>query len=95
MHSRVIPFASFTVLVLVLFWAPDAFAAGDIISRGNGLVSFLSESVGPIIIGLGLIGGAAALALGIPGAVQKLLSVVVGGILLTSVGSVLSFIQVL
>ena len=39
------------------------------------------------------IGGAAALALGIPNSVQKLLAVVVGGVLITSVGSVLSLIQ--
>ena len=92
MHKRIIPLATFTALALVLFWSPDAFAAGNIIDRGDSLISFLSERVGPIVIGLGLVAGAAALALGIPGAVQKLMAVVVGGILLTSVGSVLSII---
>lgn len=93
MHNRILPLASFAALALVMFWAPNAFAAGDIISRGDGLIAFLSERIGPIVIGLGLVAGAAALALGIPGAVQKLLAVVVGGILLTSVGSVLAIIN--
>lgn len=78
---------------LIVFYAPEAFAAGDVVSKGQGLLSFLSERMGPLIIGLGLVGGAGALALGIPGAVQKLLAVVVGGVLLTSIGSVINLIQ--
>tara|TARA_R110002073_G_scaffold103174_1_gene233585 strand:+ start:984 stop:1271 length:288 start_codon:yes stop_codon:yes gene_type:complete len=84
---------SLAVLALIVLYAPDAFAAGDVIDRGNGLLDFISNRLGPIIIGLGLIGGAGALILGIPGSVQKLLSVVVGGILLTSISSVVGMIQ--
>tara|TARA_R110002073_G_scaffold103173_1_gene233580 strand:+ start:1003 stop:1290 length:288 start_codon:yes stop_codon:yes gene_type:complete len=81
------------VTALIVLYAPDAFAAGDVIERGNGLIDFISNRLGPIIIGLGLIGGAGALILGIPGSVQKLLAVVVGGILLTSISSVIGMIQ--
>lgn len=95
MHKRIISFTTFAALALVLLWSPDTFAGagGDIVGRGDRLVDFLSAKVGPIVIGLGLIAGAGALALGIPGAVQKLVAVIVGGILLTSVTSVLSLIS--
>ena len=84
--------ASVASLGLVVLHAPDVFAAGDLINKGHGMVAFLSQKLGPIIIGLGLIGGAAALSLGIPGAVQKILAVVVGGVLITSVGSIITLI---
>jgi hypothetical protein len=81
------------VLAAITLYAPDALAAGDVVDRGNGLIDFISTRLGPIIIGLGLVGGAGALILGIPGSVQKLMAVVIGGILLTSIGSVVGLIQ--
>ncbi len=93
MKSYIHSFLFLAVLAPILLFAPDALAAGDVISRGNGLIEFLSHRLGPILIGLGLVGGAGALILGIPGAVQKILGVIIGGILLTSIGSVISLIE--
>lgn len=78
--------------VLLALSSGNAYAAGDVVDKGNSLLECLSTRVGPIIIGLGLIGGAAALALGVPGAVQKIVAVVVGGILITSVSSVIALV---
>jgi len=93
MHKFLLSLVFMAVLVPVMLYAPDALAAGDVVDRGNGLIQFLSHRLGPIIIGLGLIGGAGALIIGIPGAVQKIVGVIVGGILLTSIGSMIAIIE--
>lgn len=92
-HKQFLQLSFLAALATITSYAPDAFAAGDVVDRGNGLIEFLSHRLGPIIIGLGLIGGAGALIIGIPGAVQKIVGVIVGGILLTSIGSMIAIIE--
>ncbi len=93
MKNYVIPILYFALLAPLILYSPDAYAAGDIVSRGSGLLDFISHSLGPLMIGLGLVAGAGALIFGMPGAIQKIMGVVVGGILLTSIASVITLIE--
>lgn len=93
--KKYIPFLTAVASVaFISLFGVDAFAqSGDVVSSGNGLILFISSKLGPIVLGLGLVMGAGSLILGIPGAVQKLTGVVVGGILLTSIDPVVRVIQ--
>lgn len=86
-------FLGFAMVLAIIFYAPDAMAAGGLEGKGHGALEFVSKRLGPIIVGFGVVGGAITMIAGIPGAMQKVVFVVIGGIMLTSVDSIVGIIQ--
>lgn len=69
---------------LFLFAAPALAAGGStpLDSFGHNIVNFMSNTLGPIVLAVGLGFAAAGIIFGMPGGLQRALMAAVGGVLL-------------
>jgi type IV secretory pathway VirB2 component (pilin) len=87
---------SFLLSVALLFVPALAFAIpgdGPMVGFAQGVVEFLTATLGPIIFAIGLAVAAISLVFGSREGLQKAFFAVVGGGLLFSVGSVVDFVR--
>jgi type IV secretory pathway VirB2 component (pilin) len=67
-------------------------SGGPLIGFGQSVLDFLTGTLGPIVFGIGLAVAAISIVFGSREGLQKAIFTVIGGALLFSVGSVVSFV---
>jgi type IV secretory pathway VirB2 component (pilin) len=65
---------------------------GPLVGFGQSMLDFLTGTLGPIVFGIGLAIAAISIVFGSREGLQKAIFTVIGGALLFSVGSVVSFV---
>ena len=67
-------------------------SGGPLVGFGQSVLDFLTGTLGPIVFGIGLAVAAISIVFGSREGLQKAIFTVIGGALLFSVGSVVSFV---
>lgn len=76
----------------VAYAAPGAAGPQGIVNFGNALLEFLTGSLGPIVLGLGIVVGALSWAMGSPRGMSIIFGSIGAGVILMNVRGILDFI---
>jgi len=91
-RSRYFSSLSLLVVLLAPALAIAAPSGGPLVGFGQSVLDFLTGTIGPIVFGIGLAVAAISIVFGSREGLQKAIFTVIGGALLFSVGSVVSFV---